>query len=317
MKKILITGISGFVGYHLSEYLKEIGEYQIFGTKLDFEKCSLDDVKIYDMDLTNKDSVEEVIKDVNPEYVIHLAAQSSVKLSWDNPTKTVDINIIGTINLLNAIKSNNIKTKVLLVGSSEEYGNTFKNIESPDESCKCVPENIYALTKNTQNQLGYLYSKAYGMNIVMTRSFNHFGIKQSEIFVISDFCKQVAEIENDLREPVIHVGNLDAKRDFLNVRDVVRAYVLLVEKGRTSETYNIGSGNSYRIGDILNKIISFSSVEIKVEIDKAKYRALDIEKTVADISKLKGELNWQPQEDFDTGLKNVLDYWRKKVVDSL
>lgn len=314
MKKVLITGVAGFVGYHLSNLLKEKNEYEIYGTKLNFEKCSLNNVNILNMDITNLEEVEKVIRQVNPQYIIHLAAQSSVKFSWDNPAKTVEINLIGTINLLETIRKNNLNCRTLLVGSSEEYGATFKEYTSPIEECKCIPENIYALTKNSQNQLGALYAKAYNMDIVMTRSFNHFGEKQAPMFVISDFCKQVAEIEKGKREPIIYVGNLDASRDFLNVKDVVRAYILLLENGTTSKTYNVGSGTSYKIKDILNEIIELSNCDIEVKVDANKYRALDIEKTVADISKLKSEFNWRPKVDIHFGLEEVLNYWRKEVA---
>lgn len=313
MKRVLITGISGFVGYHLSEMLKENKDYEIYGTKLEFENCELEGINILDMDITNKENVERVVTKVNPEYVIHLAAQSSVKLSWENPSKTTEINIIGTINLLESIRKNNINTRILLVGSSEEYGRIFKEYSSPDEECKCIPENIYALTKNFQNSLGALYAKAYHMNIVMTRSFNHFGVKQSSMFVISDFCKQVAEIELKKREPIIYVGNLEASRDFLNVKDVVRAYLLLLEKGNSAETYNVGSGKSYKIKDILSEIIALSKCDIEVKVDVNKYRELDIEKTIANISKIKEQLNWEPKEDMHLALKAVLDYWREEI----
>lgn len=317
MKKILITGVSGFVGFHLSEILKQSNEYEVYGTKLPFEKCDLKNVNILNMDLTNNEEVQQIISDINPEYVIHLAAQSSVKFSWENPSKTTEINIIGTINLLESIRKSNINARILLIGSSEEYGSSFKQFPSPKEDCKCMPENIYALTKSFQNSLGTIYAKAYNMNIVMTRSFNHFGINQSPMFVISDFCKQVAEIELGKREPTIYVGNLDASRDFLNVKDVVKAYLLLLEKGTPSETYNIGSGKSYKIKDILNEIISLSNLKIDVKVDPNKYRKLDIEETVADISKIKEELNWEPKEDMHMGLKLVLDYWRNELSNKL
>lgn len=313
MKKVLITGIAGFVGYHLSEYLKKFEEYKVYGTKLEFEECSLDGAEVVNMDVTNFDNVYAVLDSIRPDYIIHLAAQSSVKFSWDNPAKTVDINVIGTINLLEAIRKLEIKPRVLLVGSSEEYGSTFKEISAPKEESKCIPENMYALTKNFQNNIGYLYSKAYGIDIVMTRSFNHFGVKQAPMFVISDFCRQVALIEAGKCEPVMYVGNLESSRDFLNVKDVVVAYTMLMEKGKSGNTYNIGSGKSYKIKDILDEIISMSDCDIEVKIDPNKYRAIDIEKTRADISKMQSEFDFRPELDMRNGLLEVLNYWRNNI----
>lgn len=313
MRKILITGVAGFVGYNLVEFLKKDENNDIYGTKLNFENVEIDGLKVYNMDITNIEEVENVILEIKPDYIYHLAAQSSVKRSWDNPIETVNINVIGTINLLETIRKNNLSPKVLLIGSSEEYGATFKTIESPNEKDACIPENFYALTKNTQNQIGYIYAKTYGLHIVMTRSFNHIGIKQSPVFVVSDFCKQVAEIEKGLREPNIFVGNLDIFRDFTDVYDIVRAYTLLIDNGVIGETYNVGSNKASNLREILSKIIKMSNTEIEIKVDKDKFRKNDILKTRANTSKIYNLLKWKTTIDLEESLKNILDYWRKEV----
>lgn len=317
MKKILITGVCGFVGSYLVEELNKKQGYKIYGTKLSNEKKYIDNVELLDLDLTNKNDVHNVIKKINPDIVFHLAAQSSVKVSWDNPALTANVNIIGTINLLEEIKNINKNCRILLVGSSEEYGKTFSLIPSPNEEEKCEPQNIYSITKLTQNYIGKLYAKAYNMNIIMTRSFNHFGPNQSPQFVIADFCNQVALIENNMQDAIINVGNLSLYRDFLDVRDVVCAYHKLALFGISGETYNVGSGKSTKIEDILNKIILMSVVNIKVNVDKNKFRPIDIKETKADITKLKNDTNWSQTYDIDTTLNETLEYYRSKYLKKL
>ena len=205
------------------------------------------------------------------------------------------------------------KPRIVLIGSGEEYGH-IKPGETPiKEDNKTTPGNIYAATKACQNMIGSIYSKAYDMEIVMVRAFNHIGPKQSPIFVVSDFCKQVAEIEAGQREPVMYVGNLSAKRDFTDVRDVVRAYGLLASHGAKGETYNVGRGHAFEIREILDKIISMSTKSIEGKIDQAKIRPVDVPIIEADITKIQQATGWAPEISIDDTLREVLDYWRANV----
>ena len=314
-KKVLITGANGFVGKYLIEkLLKE--NCEVYGTVLDGDLYIDSRMIFFHLDLIDAIETRKIIEKIKPDVIFHLASQSSVKMSWDKPQLTFNVNVIGTINLLESIRLSNPTAKIILIGSSEEYGSVFKENFSPLEETKCFPENIYAITKSTQNYLGNMYHKAYGMNIIMTRSFNHVGPGQSPQFVISDFCKQVAEIELRNTNPIINVGNLNSYRDFLDVRDVVDAYYELSLNGKFGETYNIGSGNSYKIEDLLKMIISMSKCEIEVKIDEKKFRPIDIPKTCADITKILYDTNWSPKYEIKDTINNTLEYWREKYENS-
>lgn len=305
--KALITGVNGFVGCYLSKYLLEKG-YTVYGTVIE-DNVRMENVQIHKMDLLNKQEVEETIKKINPDYIYHLAGQSAVGLSWKNPTLTIDVNVNGTINLLDSVRENNINTKVLIIGSSDQYG-VIKPEDCPiSEEHELNPSSPYAISKTTQEQIAKLYVKAYNMRIIMVRAFNHIGPMQSKNFVVSDFASKVAEIEKGA-EPIIKVGNLEAYRDFTDVRDIVRGYTMLIEKGKIGEIYNIGSGNSYKIQEILDKLISLSNKNIKIEIDPDKLRPSDVPIIQCDNSKIKSHVNWEPEYDIKNTLKDTLDYWR-------
>lgn len=305
--KALITGLNGFVGKYLSKYLLERG-YTVYGTVIE-DDVNIDNIKIFRMDLLNKKEVEETIKSINPDHIYHLAGQSSVALSWKNPTLTIDVNVNGTINLLDAVRENNIDTKVLIIGSSDEYG-VIRPEKCPiKEEHMLNPASPYAISKMTQEQIAKLYINSYKMNLIMVRAFNHIGPMQSKNFVVSDFASKIAEIEKGA-EPVIRVGNLEAYRDFTDVRDIVRGYAMLMENGKCGETYNIGSGNPYKIQDILEILLSLSNTKIMVEIDPDKLRPSDVPIIQCDNSKIKSHVNWEIQYDIKNTLKDTLDYWR-------
>ena len=310
MKKILLVGGRGFVGCILAEMLKTNGK-QVYITKTVNENI-LANYPCYNMDLLNISEIEHVINEIRPDEIYHLAAQSSVALSWKNPTMTIDVNVKGVVNLLETIRSIDIKPRILIVGSGEEYG-YIKPEECPiNENNLPRPGNIYAATKVAQNMISTIYANAYDMDIVLTRSFNHIGPGQSPTFVVSDFCKQVAEIEAGIREPIIYVGNLSVKRDFSDVRDVCRAYMMLMEKGISGETYNVGSGCSISINEILNKILSYSSKKIKIEVDSNKLRPVDILNIEADIGKIVNDIGWNTEISIDDTIKCTLNYWRQE-----
>lgn len=311
--RALIIGAAGFVGGYLADHLTNTCKWSVCVTKMPHEALDIQNVTVRDLDILDKNQISALLDAEKPDVIFHLAAQSSVGLSWKNPQLTADVNIKGTLNVLDAIRDSGLATRLILIGSGEEYGVVQPDEIPVKETTQTRPANIYAVTKNTQNAFGKLYAKAYGMHIISTRSFNHIGPNQAPLFVVADFCKQVAEIEKGLREPVIRVGNLSAKRDFTDVRDVVRAYSLLAQKGEAGETYNVGQGKSYVIQDILDMILSLSNKKITVEIDPAKLRPVDVPEIRADISKLADATGWQPEIALENTISETLNYWRGKV----
>ena len=308
MKKVLVIGANGFVGPYLCNNLIEHG-YDVFGTKLITEETHFNG-KCFDIDILNKDNIEQVINRINPDYIVHLAALSSVKLSWDKPDLTFQINVIGIINIFEVLRKLNLRPRILLVGSSEEYGEIKKPIVN--ETYNVNPLNFYALSKVTQEKIGKIYKDNYGFDVVFARSFNHIGPGQSTQFVVSDFANQIAQIEKDNTLNEIHVGNIKAKRDFSDVRDIVNAYRLLLEKGKNGEIYNVGSGKCISIEEILNYLISFSNKKINIVIDENKFRPIDTPEIKADISKLVKDTGYSNQFDIKQTLFNVLEYFRNK-----
>lgn len=308
MKKVLIIGGAGFVGGYLSEILIENG-FEVHSTCLPYEKIKNPECKAHNLDILDKNQISAVLDEVKPDVIYHLAAQSSVALSWKNPQLTVDINIKGTLNVLDALRDSGLDSRIILIGSGEEYGYIQHCPVSEEETLR--PGNIYAATKACQSMIGNIYARAYKMDIVMVRAFNHIGAGQLPQFVVSDFCKQVAEIEKGLKAPEMRVGNLDARRDFTDVRDVVRAYMLLGEKGKSGELYNVGSGKAMAIQEILDIIISQSTEDIKITVDPERLRPSDIPVIEADISRITADTGWKPEIPIEETIKNTLDYWRR------
>jgi GDP-4-dehydro-6-deoxy-D-mannose reductase len=310
--KALIIGAAGFVGNYLISQLIQSG-WNVIATKMHNETIDYNGIDIYDLDILDKEAVLTLLEKTSPDYIFHLAAQSSVALSWKNPQLTIDVNIKGSVNVLESIRLLPYNPRVLLIGSGEEYG-TIKQSEIPiKEDTSLRPGNIYAATKTCQNMIGKIYADSYDLQIMMVRAFNHIGPKQSPMFVVSDFCKQVAEIEKGIREPIIHVGNLSVKRDFTDVRDVVRAYHLLIQKGEKGESYNVGSGKAIEIDIILQKILSLSTYKISVLTDDLKVRPSDTPIVEASITKLQNCTGWYASIPLDQTLSDTLEFWRSIV----
>ena len=264
--KALIIGGAGFVGGYLINELSSAGA-EVHATCLENETIT-QSCSVHVLDILDQKAVEDIINEIAPDVIFHLAAQSSVALSWKRPQLTANINVIGSINVLEALKNAEKKDiRILLIGSGEEYGFIREGACPINEEEILRPGNIYAATKACQGMIGEIYARAFKMDIIMIRAFNHSGPQQAPMFVISDFCKQIAEIEKGEREPVMSVGNLSAMRDFTDVRDVVRAYRLLAENGRSGETYNVGRGKAVPVQFILDTALSFSesSIEVKRE----------------------------------------------------
>lgn len=303
--RALVVGGAGFVGGYLIQALTETG-HEVFATKLASESLPLP-VKSYDLDLEDEKAVMEVLEKTSPNVIFHLAAQSSVKLSWKAPALTTRINALGAVHLFEGIRALCPQARTLVIGSSEEYGSAV-GMDVTEETVP-RPNNVYALTKYFQEELARLYAKAYGLQFVLTRSFNHIGPRQAANFVVADFCAQVARIEAGKQEAVIRVGNLDARRDFTDVRDVVSAYLLLAEQGRSGEVYNVGSGNCIRIGELLDLVLSYSKREIKVETDPDKFRPAEIPAIRANVEKLQA-LGWRPKYSVKETVFTTLEYFR-------
>ncbi len=309
--KALILGAAGFVGPYLLRYLTEDLGWQVYATKLAQESFAAEQAAgIYDLDLLNADAVCTLLHSLQPDCVFHLAAQSSVALSWKQPQLTADINIKGTIHLLEAIRSAPNPPKLLLVGSGEEYGHLRNGACPVSEEEPLHPGNIYAATKVCAEQIAMIYQRAYGLWITAVRAFNHIGPGQAAQFVVSDFCKQTAAIEYGEQEPVIRTGNVSAKRDFTDVRDIVRAYGLIMTKGVSGRIYNVGSQKAIAISEVLEQIRALSGVAYTIRTDPAKLRPVDIPIIEADITKLQQDTGWSPVIPLQQTLKDTLAYWR-------
>jgi GDP-4-dehydro-6-deoxy-D-mannose reductase len=311
--KALIIGGGGFVGPYLVRHLVNDLGYEVTVTKTEKENLVSDIAQVVNLDILNKEQISEVLNAQRPDYIFHLAAQSSVAYSWKNPSLTIDVNVKGCVNVLDAIRDLDFKPRTLLIGSGEEYGHIREGECPITEENNSRPGNIYAATKACQNMLGKIYADAYGMDVMMVRAFNHIGPNQTPMFVVADFCKQVAEIEKGIKEPVMYVGNLTAKRDFTDVRDVVKAYALLVKEGKRGETYNVGTGHALAIQEILDTIISMSDKSIEVKIDPDRLRPVDVPIIEPDIRKINECTGWKPQILLSQTLKETLDYWRGQL----
>jgi GDP-4-dehydro-6-deoxy-D-mannose reductase len=311
--KSLIIGGAGFVGAYLVQHLKEELGHEVVVTKMETESIVLNGVEIHNMDILKKNDIVELFQKVRPDYIFHLAAQSSVSVSWNNPQLTVDVNIKGGVNVLEALRELDYKPRMLLIGSGEEYGHIRKEETPIGEDNNTRPGNIYAATKTCQNMLGKIYADAYNLDVMMVRAFNHLGPNQAPLFVAADFCKQVAEIESKKRDAVIKVGNLSAKRDFTDVRDVVRCYGLIMQKGKAGETYNVGSGHAISIEELLQMILNASTAQIKVEVDPQKLRPIDVPIIEANIEKVVAATGWKPEIPLERTILETLNYWRNVI----
>jgi GDP-4-dehydro-6-deoxy-D-mannose reductase len=315
MTKVLITGISGFAGSHLAEHLLKQGGYELFGTYLDDKSITslshiLDQIKLTQVNLLERDGVQRLIQDTSPEHIYHLAALTSPKDSFDDPTSTFVNNVSAQINILESAKEGN--SRILVVSSAEVYGLVKKEDLPIDEETPFNPSNPYAVSKLTQDFLGLQYFLSHKLDIVRVRPFNHVGPRQSPALVVSSFAKKIAEIEKtDGNE--ITVGNLNSRRDFTDVRDMVKAYELAMIKGESGSVYNIGRGESHEIGEILNMLISYSDKKIKVKADPSLFRPADNPELLCDVSKFENLTGWKAEIPIEQTLKDTLDYWRNSV----
>lgn len=316
--RVLITGITGFVGSHLADYLltkPEVEVYGIYRWRSDTKNIDhiKDKLKLWECDIKDASSVMRIISDVKPDKIFHLAAQSFVPTSWHAPAETLTTNIIGELNIFEAVKRAGINPWIHIAGSSEEYGLVYENELPITETNPLRPLSPYGVSKVGQDLLAYQYYMSYKLNIVRTRGFNHTGPRRGEVFVCSNFARQIALIEKGFQPSIIMVGNLEAKRDFTDVRDMVRAYWLSLEKCRPGEVYNICSGKSYKIGEVLDMLLGMTEKKIEVKADEKKFRPSDVTVLLGDSSKFRKETGWKPEIPFEKTLKDTLNYWREKV----
>ncbi len=317
--RVLITGITGFAGSHLAELLLAEEGVEVFGTvrwrsRLENVAHLLDRVRLVECDLRDRTSVDEALAAIRPDRIFHLAAQSFVPTSWNAPQETMVTNVIGQINLLEAARQACPRARILVAGSSEEYGLVHPEEVPISETNPLRPLSPYGVSKVAQDLLGYQYARSYGLHIVRTRAFNHTGPRRGHVFLTSNLARQVAEMEAGLREPVLEVGNLEARRDFTDVRDVVRAYRLVLELGAAGEVYNIASGTSWSVAEVIEILRGLSRVPFAVRQDPARLRPSDVPLLVGDASRLRAVTGWEPSVPFERTLSDLLDWWRGRVL---
>jgi GDP-4-dehydro-6-deoxy-D-mannose reductase len=310
--KFFITGIEGFVGHYLAQELLNNG-HQVGGSFIDVPAASdlTDKFKLYQVDLRRPEQIDKALKDFCPQAIFHLAAQSSPALSFKKPQETFEINLIGTVNLLESLRAANDKCRLILVSSCEVYGATDSDKPLSEEQ-SYNPISPYASSKVFQEITCLQYFRTYGLETLVIRPFPHTGPGQPYSFALPSFARQIAGIEKGRREPVITVGNLAARRDISDVRDVVRAYRLLAEKGRPGEIYNVSSGQAVSMEEALSLMLKMSTVFIKTETDPTLLRPADVPLLWGDPSKLKAETGWSPSFLLKDTLESLLDYWRKQ-----
>ncbi|MEJ2085575.1 MAG: GDP-mannose 4,6-dehydratase, partial [Acidobacteriota bacterium] len=299
--RALITGITGFAGSHLADYLlADHPEVEVFGTRRWRSRTENidhlgDRVNLVECDLNDAAAVTSTLSSVRPDMIFHLAAQSFVPTSWKAPAETLSTNIISQTNLFESMRALELDCKIQIAGSSEEYGLVLPDEVPITEDNPLRPLSPYAVSKVGQDLLAYQYFKSYGMKTIRTRGFNHTGPRRGEVFVTSNFAKQIASIEAGIQKPVIRVGNLDSQRDFTDVRDTVRASWLAVQKGRPGEVYNIATGKAITIRELLERLLALSDAEVELQVDADRLRPSDVEILLGDYSKLEADTGWRPQ----------------------
>jgi len=264
-------------------------------------------------DLADPSSMRRLIAGLRPDRIFHLAAQSFVPASWDAPAETMHLNVVGQINLFEAIRDAGLDPLVHVAGSSEEYGLVLPGEVPMKESNPLRPLSPYAVSKVAQELLAWQYYRSYGLRAVVTRGFNHTGPRRGENFVTSTFALQIAQIEKGLRPPVIDVGDLESKRDWTDVRDTVRGYWLALEKGVPGEVYNVGSGICRSCREMLDVLLTHTDRQIEVRVDPSRLRPSDVPLLWADPSKFQRQTGWRPEIPFETTMRDLLDYWRRRV----
>ena len=317
MKKALVTGIAGFAGSHLSEALiaNNISVYGFYHPNHPTE--NLDHIKnqvtLIPADILDAKSLKKEAKGESWDYVFHLAAFSSPSQSFKNPQETLENNIVGQINLLEGLFVAKSKARILIIGSADEYGRVSPKDLPINENTPLSPTSPYAVSKVAQDLLGLQYFVNHKLNTVRVRPFNHIGPRQSRLFAVSSFAHQIAVCEKR-GGGTIKVGNLDTSRDFTDVRDMVRAYILALDKGTFGDVYNLGTGKAIKISDILKMMVSLGRVKIKIEVDRSRIHSHEIKTIYCDSSKFRSKTGWVPKIPLETTLSDTIEYERTKTT---
>jgi GDP-4-dehydro-6-deoxy-D-mannose reductase len=317
--RVLITGFTGFVGSHLAEHLLERGDCKVFGlyrwrSRMENIEHLLDRVTLIEGDIADAAAMHRALSESRPDWIFHLAAQSFVPTSWTSPGETLDVNVQGQVNLFEAVRQSGSSPRIQIACSSEEYGLVHADETPITEDNPLRPLSPYAVSKVAQDMLAYQYHASYGVDSVRTRGFNHTGPRRGHVFVCSNFARQVASIEAGLQDAVIQVGNLEARRDFTDVRDMVRGYVAALEKGSAGEVYNLCSGDSHSIQEILDLLLSMSNLDVSVQADPTRLRPSDVPILQGSADRFRAATGWQPEIEFRQTLQDLLDYWRDRLA---
>lgn len=314
--RALITGLSGFAGSHLAEYLLRQPDVEVSGVvfgPVNQAEHLLNRIQAHQIDLTDEEATRRVLRETNPDLIFHLAGQAYVPASWADPWQTLANNIRAQVNLLHGLVRLELAPRVLVIGSNEEYGRVSADRLPIDETTPLRPNSPYGVSKITQDYLGLQYFISHQLPIVRVRPFNHIGPRQDARFFAADFARQIAEAEAGKREPVIRVGNLDSQRDFTDVRDMVRGYVLALERGEPGEVYNIGSGQPRSVRELLEGFLKWAKIECKVEVEAARLRPSDTPVSYCDARKFQKQTGWSPQIPIEETLRDILDDARERV----
>ncbi len=314
--KALITGVGGFVGSHLASYLVGEAGLDVWGLDLVEGRAAAlrPRITLHVGDvLMDLPALQDLFAAEQPDYVFHLAAQAFVPSSWKDPWTTLENNIRGQLNVLLAAVAMERFPRILVVGSADEYGIVFPEELPISETNPLRPNSPYAVSKVAQDMMGYQYYASHKLPVVRVRPFNHIGPGQSPAFVTADFAKQIAEVEAGLREPVMRVGNLEARRDFSDVRDIIRGYYLALSEGEPGEVYNLGAERSYSIRQVLDGLLALSETRVTVEQDPTRLRPSDVPEILADCAKFRSRTGWRAEIPLERSLKDILDYWRSRI----
>ena len=319
MDRVLITGITGFVGSHLAEFLLKDGASEVHGTvrprsRYDNIAHLTSRVRLHEFDMKDAASALSLIASLKPDHIYHLAAHSFVQSSWNSPAETIQNNTVGQVNLFEAVrKEGALGCRILVAGSSEEYGLVLPDEVPIRETNPLRPLSPYAVSKVGQDLLAYQYHRSYGIHAVRCRAFNHTGPRRGEVFVTSNFCRQFAMMAKGLQPRVLKVGNLEAIRDFTDVRDMVRAYALAIEKCAPGDVYNIATGKGHAVSEILDALRRISGMSPAVEEDPARMRPSDVPVLIGDSSKFRAATGWIPEIPFERTIQDLYEYWLERV----
>jgi GDP-4-dehydro-6-deoxy-D-mannose reductase len=315
--RILITGVGGFAGSHLADHLLAAPDptLEVWGCDLSGRRRPYhpNGLRTLAADLRDPAGTRALVEQIQPERIFHLAGQAYVGESWANPWATLETNLRSQVNLLEAVLAARLEARILVLGSAEEYGRVAPEDLPIRENCPLRPDSPYAVSKVAQDLLGLQYHLSRNLPVIRVRPFNHIGPRQNRRFVAPAFASQIAAIEAGRQPPILRVGNLAARRDFTDVRDMARAYALALEQGQPGDVYNLGAGRSWSIRELLETLLQFSTAAVTIETDPARLRPSDVPEMRCDASKFRALTGWTPRIPFEQSLRDLLDHERGQV----